>query len=211
MTIECMLDLETLGVRPGSAIRSVGAASFELGGDGAVDTFYVNVRSMSCWVAGLTVDKSTLDWWEKQSPAARDALKTDPRDLAEVVDSFHRWYTSSGCAGIWCQGAGFDEVLWGRAAGAVGRAVPWKYWQARCTRTIYHVASFDPNSVPREGVHHGALDDALHQVRCVQAAYKKITRGSAVTDPGLPAPLDLGSSAAAERDRSVKDQTGEAG
>lgn len=136
--MECMLDLETLGTRPGSAIRSAGAAAFDPRGDGAAGTtFSTNVRPMSCWVAGLTVDQSTIDWWGKQSEAAREAARTDQRDLADAVRGFHAWYTDNKLSGLWCQGAGFDAVLWECAARAVGFAVPWKYWQVRCTRTLY--------------------------------------------------------------------------
>ncbi len=170
--MECMLDIETLGIRPGSAIRSVGAAAFELGGDGVASTFSMNVRAMSCWVAGLTVDQSTIDWWGKQSAAAQEAAKVDQRDLKEVVAAFHAWYVDNRCQGLWGHGANFDSVLWERAASALGAAVPWKFYQVRCTRTLHHAANFDPRSLARDGTYHAALDDALFQVKCAQAAWK---------------------------------------
>lgn len=172
--MDCMLDLETLGRAPGCAVRSVGAAAFDPAGDGYGETFKMNVRSWTCWLAGLTVDRETVDWWDKQSQAAKEAAKVDPRDLVDVVRSFHDWFGANKLKHLWCQGAGFDEPVWQRAAAAVGLAPPWRYWEVRCTRTIYHAADFDPRSVSRDGVHHGALDDALHQVKCVQMSYHLI-------------------------------------
>lgn len=176
---DVMLDLETLGTRPGSAIRSVGAALFDPRGDGAGATFYANVAPMSCWEAGLTVDASTLAWWDRQSKEAKDATKSDRRSIRDVVEAFHRWFRENGGERVWCQGAGFDEVLWGVAARVVKLEPPWKFWNVRCTRTIYHAADLDPRDVAREGVAHSALDDALHQIKCVQASYKKLGRSAA--------------------------------
>lgn len=172
-----MLDLETLGTRPGSAIRSVGAALFDpAAADASTETFYKKVRSMSCWSAGLTVDADTLAWWNKQPKEVQDELKIGAEDLAEVVDAFHDWFRRVGGRYVWSQGAGFDEPLWTAAARVVGRTPPWKFWDARCTRTIYYAAGFDPKSLPRAGTHHNALDDALHQVKCVQESFKMIKR-----------------------------------
>src|ERR1700685_2647763 len=99
-----MLDLETLGTRPGSAIRSVGAAAFDLDGTDkpAGPTFYKKVKSMSCWVAGLTVDQDTLDWWSRQPQEVQDELKVDAEELRDVVNAFHSWFLSTGAQYVWC-------------------------------------------------------------------------------------------------------------
>lgn len=64
-----MIDLETMGTRPGSAILSIGACSFDpnwLGGSDsdhepgeARRTFYQNITLASCLDAGLTIDAAT--------------------------------------------------------------------------------------------------------------------------------------------------------
>jgi hypothetical protein len=146
-----------------------------LGDPTAGPTFYKKVKSMSCWVAGLTVDQSTIDWWSKQPQEVQDELKTGTEDLVDVVFAFHHWFHEQRAKYVWCQGAGFDEPLWTAAARAVGvRTIPWQFYNTRCTRTIYHAAGLDPKSVPRDGTHHNALDDAVHQVRCVQRAHEMI-------------------------------------
>lgn len=169
-----MLDLETWGTRPGCALRSIGACAFSLDRELINQTFYMNVDEASCLAAGLEKDRSTVEWWEKQSLEARAHLMIDPRPLVSVVRAFHGWFREIGGEFVWGHGANFDEPIWVAAAHAVGERVPWKFWNARCTRTLYHAADFDPRSIPRSGTHHDAGDDAHYQARCVIAAAKKL-------------------------------------
>lgn len=169
-----MIDLETWGTRPGCAIRSIGACSFDPHGDQIGDTFYANISDASCKVAGLHVDDGTVAWWKKQSQQAQDALVVDQLTLTEIAVMFEDWWRKTKGVFVWSQGANFDEPLWGAATHAIGRRVPWKFWDSRCTRTVYDVAGFNPRSVKRAGTYHNALDDARHQAVCVQRAYAKI-------------------------------------
>jgi len=171
-----MLDLETWGTTPGSALRSIGAVSFEFGG-AVGDSFYRNIDEQSCLDRGLTVDPQTNAWWLRQPEQARAALLDNQQPLLKVVVEFHRWFLFEQDAQfVWSQGGNFDEPLWAAAARACGERLPWKFWDARCTRTIYHAAEFDPRSMKREGVHHNALDDALFQIACVQESYRRLSK-----------------------------------
>lgn len=163
-----MLDLETWGTRPGSALRSVGAVVFDFGD--TFDRFYRNVDTKSCLDVGLVIEPETVGWWQRQSVEAIAHLEIDPRPITEVVCEFHEWFIAQDATHLWCHGAGFDEPLWAAVAHRLGLRVPWKYRNVRCTRTLYEVMNFHPRSMPREGVHHNALDDAVYQVQCVQAA-----------------------------------------
>lgn len=177
-----MLDLETWGTRPGSALRSIGAVAFTPEGAFASE-FYRNVDKQSCLDVGLTLDPATVDWWSQQSLEANAALLKDPKPLATVVGEFHKFFQDQCGIYVWSHGANFDEPLWSAAARAAGLSIPWKYWNARCTRTLYHATGFDPRSLPREGTHHNALDDAKYQARCVQAAFAKTRRDTAMIAP----------------------------
>lgn len=168
-----MLDLETWGTRPGCAIRSVGAIMFDPHSDELGSTFYRNVSDASCKEAGLHVDPGTAEWWGKQTQQARDALAVDPVTLTEVAEAFDLWWRKQGGIFIWSHGANFDEPIWSAAMHGIGRRVPWKFWDSRCTRTAFDVSGFDMKSVRRAGTYHNALDDARHQAICVQRAYAK--------------------------------------
>lgn len=176
-----MFDLETFGTRPGSVIRSIGAVVFDPNGSGHGDGFYANINRKSCEDLGLTVDPATEKWWSQQSRDAEWQLEGNQKPLPEVVNAFGAWFVSVGGEYIWCQGANFDSVLWEAAIVAAGRKVaPWKFWNVRDTRTIYHMARFNDKTIKRDGTFHNALDDAKHQVACVQAAMRKI-RGNDTT------------------------------
>lgn len=170
MSMHVMLDLETWGARPGSALRSIGAVTFDVRLTDIGETFYRNIDKQSCLAAGLTIDPDTAAWWDRQSPESLATLEDDQRALSETVDDFHEWFSRVGAQFIWSQGGNFDEPLWAAASRAVEKTVPWKYWDARCTRTIYDAAGFNFRLLARYGVHHNALDDAIHQARCVQHA-----------------------------------------
>lgn len=170
-----MLDLETWGTRPGSALRSVGAVEFHPNDHTVGPTFYRNIDKESCLLAGLTVDTETLAWWAKQSPESVAALENDQQPLNKVVSEFNDWVRGrpAGPRYVWCHGANFDEPLWSAACRAVMAPVPWKYWDTRCTRTLFALKDFDMRAIHREGIAHNALDDAIHQAKCVQLAMAK--------------------------------------
>ena len=166
-----MIDLETLGTKPGSAILSIGAAFFEL--DGTVgETFYRNISTQSCVERGLAIDPRTQAWWRQQSEAARNAVLVDRQPLDDVAREFSHWFRAGGGVFVWGQGASFDPPLWEAASDVTGRSAPWKFYDVRDTRTVYAVCGFDVRSLPREGTHHNAIDDVLHQIKCVAAALK---------------------------------------
>lgn len=173
MTIHVMLDLETWGTSPGSALRSIGAVTFSPYGHEYFPerTFYANIDRGSCEAVGLKVDPKTVEWWSQQSREAADALAKEQRVLHDAVMAFNEWWRDVDGTYVWSNGANFDEVLWRSACQAVGRDVPWKYWNVRDTRTCWHLARLNPKTIPRAGIAHDALADARHQALCVTKAY----------------------------------------
>lgn len=169
-----MLDLETLGTKPGCVILSVGAVMFDPRGNGWGDSFYANVDKQSCLDAGLKTEQSTIDWWAKQSQEAQDALLVDCQPLEKVANDFGAWFSKNSGKKIWSHGACFDIPLMVSALQAVSKEVPWKYSNVRDTRTLYELAMFDPKSIHPVGVAHNALDDCRFQVTCVQSAIRRI-------------------------------------
>lgn len=182
---DCMLDIETLGTRPGSVIRSIGACLFEPKGSQIGAEFYVNIDRASCEELGLTVDAKTEEWWKRQSLAAQAALTVDPQPLRDALLSFASWFTSHKGERVWSHGANFDQPLMDMAYRAIGWEVPWLFWNSRCTRTLYDIAGIDTRKLS-SGTKHNALDDARSQARAVQVAMQRIHVGTAVPMPSAP-------------------------
>jgi len=63
---------------------------------------------------------------------------------------------------VWGNGADFDNMMLASLYDACRLAVPWKYYSNRCYRTLKSF-SRPSDMVTREGIHHNALDDAVHQ------------------------------------------------
>jgi 3' exoribonuclease, RNase T-like len=172
MTVHVMIDLETWGTLPGSALRSIGAVTFSpFGKSHAEKSFYANIDRVSCEDARLIVDPNTVQWWLDQSIEANWRLEENMLPLRDAVHSFAIWWRSVGGTYVWSNGANFDEVLWRVAAARVDHGTPWKYWNVRDTRTCWDLARLDHHSMPFEGVQHDAIADARHQAKCVTRAY----------------------------------------
>ena len=184
---DMMLDLETLGTAPGSAIIQIGAVLFApemppeewRAHDSGVIAFN------SCQAVGLTTDADTIAWWQEQAPEARvtydRAMKNEGWHIVNALQVLAGLYPTG--ARVWSNGANFDGVLLREAMRRAAVPCPWKYWDERCYRTM---KSGWPQVPPPafQGVKHSAVDDATHQARHLVAIWKHIEelrRGRYVT------------------------------
>jgi len=168
-----MVDLETMGTAPGSAIVSLGAVAFDPVSGRLGEEFYRVIDLGSCQRAGLTLDPGTVAWWLQQSDAARAQVNSpDAIPLAEALSWFASWWRRQRGQFFWGHGANFDEPILSWAFRAAHVVVPWQYWDSRCTRTIFALTDERPDR--QKGVHHNALDDARAQAEAVIRAYGKL-------------------------------------
>ena len=154
-----MLDLETLGTRPGDIILSIGAVKFSAEGLG--EEFYTTISAESSKEAGLRAQKSTLEWWDKQDAAAKEAAFKGENTLNIALTKFSMWMPPVDEAVVWGNGANFDNAMLAAAYRTLKMDVPWRFWNDRCFRTVS--AMFMKSRVERVGTHHNALDDAKTQ------------------------------------------------
>lgn len=160
-----VIDLETMGTSPGSAIVAIGAVSFT---DKAIDGhFYQRVCLKSCTDAGLTIDPDTVMWWLKQSDEARLEIAKPGEPLAEVLQAFTEWITArnlvvGGVLRVWGNGPTLDLALLEESYKVCHRLLPWSFRDERCFRTMR--AMFPEVEVNCfDGVAHHALSDAQWQ------------------------------------------------
>jgi hypothetical protein len=176
-----MIDLETMGLRLGCVIASIGAVAFDPYADTIAygNGFYADVDMTDCQRLGLVFDASTVSWWLGQSNAARGFLLRENRwTLAGALSTFRRWWVESHgnentC--VWSHGATFDIPIMEHAFRACTLQAPWSYRNVRDTRTIYAAAGVSTGDVHVAGmVPHYAADDAYVQALAVQKAYQKL-------------------------------------
>lgn len=174
-----MIDLETLGTQPGSIILSIGAVIFDpmLSPESCVlKDFYCVVGRANSELFGLTHSEETLAWWGKQSPEARQVL-TDAEDpekydlLPDALTMLAEFIPAN--SKIWSNGANFDQPLLDVAYSRCDIALPWKYYNSRCYRTILALYPYEKSIRPVVICAHNALEDAkwqaIHMTGVVQA------------------------------------------
>lgn len=176
MALPVMLDLETLGTKPGSAVLSIGAVEFDPSTYELGREFYVVIDKESSLDYGLTVDPETVAWWEKQDPAARTVLTEKGVPVEEALRQFSEFMSPNSSETLWGNGSDFDNVLLKAVYDNAGVTVPWSYWNNRCYRTMKNM--FKQCKLRRTGTHHNALDDAKSQATHLLSIYSVI-RGDA--------------------------------
>lgn len=185
-----MIDLETLDTSPNASILTIGAVKFDPFGDelkdADMDSFYVRVDLDSCDRIGLTTNDDTIAWWAKQSKEAQDEAFSDGGRI-DIVDAFNQLYKFAwGSTRVWSHGASFDIVICENVFKKIGKAVPWNFWNVRCTRTLFDIG-INPNRPPV--LKHHALEDAWNQAVGVQNVYKTL-RCSTKSDGSYIRPLE---------------------
>ena len=156
--VDVMIDLETLGVRPGAPVLSLGAVVMDLEGTddwaslknaqfNGLGTLSANLRLVDQVKAGLKMDPDTLLWWLGQSEEARTALVDGQKEAANpaiTLSEFNEWLEwITGCdmedgplpVRIWGNGANFDGPILRSVYEMLGVECPWPWWLERCYRT----------------------------------------------------------------------------
>jgi len=172
---DVMIDLETLDVLPTATILSIGAVKFDPFGDDVNSPscvkFYTRVDVDSCDRLGATVSQATLDWWANQSAEAQEEA-FHPDDRADIKIAMEQLYKFCwGAKRVWSHGSGFDIIILEHYFRKIEKAIPWSFWEARDTRTLFDLG-INPNRPPV--LKHHALEDAWNQAVGVQNVYRTL-------------------------------------
>jgi hypothetical protein len=170
-----MVDLETRGTVPGCVGFSIGAVEF-LPLEGRTGSeFYTVISIEDSLACFLREDADTVEWWDKQSEEARQALtaamQPDAPKLAAALEDFNRWQAALGLKSkirTWGNGADFDNPILRCMYDCAGVSPYAGSYGGRCYRTMKNLdellgASFAFRKLQRTGTHHHALDDAKSQ------------------------------------------------
>ena len=181
---DVMIDLETLGTKPGSVFFAIGAVAFDRDSGRVFSDsggFYrlISIADALRW--GLTRDAGTIAWWSRQSPEAQAEFwraMGGGADLSDAINDLATWLAGvarrAECSvkslRVWGNGATFDNTLVATGCQQAQLHMPWDTFSDRCFRTL---KTDNPGHEPvREGVHHHALHDAVHQAHWACAIYK---------------------------------------
>lgn len=159
---DLMIDVETMGTETDAALVAIGAVFFdENKGTGA--EFYRTINLATAVARGGTIDAATVIWWLGQDDAARNAIRFNAYHIDEVLADFVAFFKKHGNndTRVWGCSPTFDCEKVSSALKRSGIAVPWKYFNERCYRTIRE-RNKSVTLTERTGLHN-ALDDAKFQ------------------------------------------------
>ena len=175
-TRHAMVDIETLGSRPGAVIASIGAVAFTP--EGVVAEFECNVSLHGQQEAGLHMDPDTVLWWMRQSDAAREqTFRKVGAPLFNALTDLAAFASDEGVQDYWSHGATFDLVLLHEASIKVGAPPMIKdFRRARDTRTLFEITGVNPRTFMGTGTAHNAVDDARAQALAVIESWRILRR-----------------------------------
>lgn len=163
MTIQHMLDIETLDTQASTIVVSIGVVAFDPINFGIRGSYYTVLEMGEQKYRGRTESEDTKAWWTAQ-PEDACAVFTAPREEVEAALTTLAAFLE-GTSGVWGNGADFDNVILGSLFRTFGMKAPWSFGKNRCFRTVKNILMPDDYKRPeRIGVHHNALDDAASQL-----------------------------------------------
>lgn len=164
MSINCMLDIETMGTTPGCVVLSIGAVGFNF--DGSSLSKYFTVLDLNNSLdLGLKIEPDTLNWWLGQN---QEILKKQLRDgtpVVQVLEEFNDWLNDISAEIIWGNSASFDCGLL-RAVYEAAKVRPyWSHRNEMCYRTVKNLCPEIPLA-EKDGNHaHDPVYDAQYQIQ----------------------------------------------
>lgn len=180
-----MIDLETMGNKPDSAIVAIAAVLFDMVSGVTDDAlFYEVIDLRSSEKYGGSIDADTVLWWLGKSENARGEITNSTKliDLPVALTRLNS-FAFEFCeerVQVWGNGSNFDNVILRSAYESCEINPFWRHWNDRDVRTIVELgrnAGIDPKKdFPFVGEAHNALDDALHQVNYVVAIHQHLLK-----------------------------------
>lgn len=170
-----MIDLETLGTGPQSAIISAGLVVFDKSLGEIVDKTEVIFDLDDALYHGAKVNAETVVWWLNQGSSAKALFNKPglPEEMAltQISNFIHKYTTIKDgryeFPEIWANGLAFDlPILQSAFLRHNWKDLPWDFRKTVDLRTFRKYVAKGKN-IKHYGVKHSALDDAVAQANFV--------------------------------------------
>lgn len=173
-----MLDIETLGTKPGCVVLQVAMVSFNQ--ERVISTSHRlwNIDVGDQLMAGLEIDPDTVAWWRKQDQTAQlivlspTASRFRLREAREKIKAVLELELANERFKLWANPDWFDLPLLATIYQCAGEDYPWPRRQTADARTLLCAAGITTRT--RSDVKHYALSDAIAQAWDVIVAAEKL-------------------------------------
>lgn len=171
--INVVLDLETLGLAEDAAILQIGCCIPNFDRiwlpKGISPEFEVTIAYEDAINSEFSKDSSTLDWWEKQSGAAKKSVFSGQESYEDALDQFVFWIASLKSSGaeinLWGNGPEFDNRLLDYTLQAYNYSNVWEFRNNHSMRTLKLLFPQTITEDPENEIKHTALGDARYEAR----------------------------------------------
>ena len=170
---DIMVDLETLGRKPGCVVHEIAAVEFDITTMKPGRSFRVSIDIEDAERNGLTIDDETWEWWEEKGGVVLD----DPQSFADGFNQFAAWLNEIGPVRFWSCGTCFERPILEHCFGLLDLDLPYHYGAGRDFRTVWDLAF---PGVKREKVAHRALADCYEQIKQLGQALEVCPMGGGV-------------------------------
>lgn len=178
---DIMLDIETLGNKPGCIILAIGAVKFDLQTGALGESFFARISMADSISKRFKNEGATMDWWQQQDPELREYMFTGKEKIFDVFKKF--WKYSYGC-NVWGNGIMFDNAIMRHTYEKLGfKQNPWHYRNDRDLRTIIDLAlnqlgipCWQPGEDEKGLKQHHPLHDAIKQVKYLCYYFNNIVK-----------------------------------
>jgi exodeoxyribonuclease VIII len=171
--LHILLDIETLGVRPGAQITEIGAISFCPETGEIMKRFEVFILPENKY----HVDPITLDWRKQNGtwPTCESVFQRSMKNAIGKLNLFVLDQDGALVEAVWAWGAVFDFSLLRLASKLESKELEWDYWQERCARTVWQTAFGDRKHAERP---HRALEDCQASLEDLKEAIAALRGGA---------------------------------
>lgn len=179
MTSHIVIDLETLGIKPGSVIAAIGAVCVDPFDRAVNAKFQMEIGLRASRELGFDIDAGTLAWWMEQvaeKPGLAKLFSENASHPSSVLLKFNRWVKDQSKGGdreirVWACGPDFDISILRAYYDTLKIDWPFRYSAARDIRTLCDevgaLVGFDRHRDAAPRMRHDPLSDARAEGRAL--------------------------------------------
>lgn len=168
---DCLVVLETLGVRSTAAILGICAFRFDID-----DPFLphqeltIAIDPESNSVAGRTMETSAMQWWAER-PDIGEVFGRDGYTLHTALEQLQDFFGDA--EQLWTTAGGYEVAMLADAFSHFGLRTPWPYWQVVCGRTLCNLSAWiSSGQVTPSAYGPSLLETARLRLLLIRGAYK---------------------------------------
>ena len=173
-----MIDIETLGTKPGCVILSIGAVRFDIKTGKIGSKFYKKIDLNDSMNHGFSIDSNTLKWWIEKSKEVQDEAFFGKTKLVDAIKHLINFLNKDDI--LWANSPSFDLNILEYTYKTLfkdpimGLKLNKYYWNPFNQRDVRTIASIDDFKTKKsilkknhDKVLHNPIDDCLIQIEYI--------------------------------------------